>query len=496
MVYSQEQEVALEKEDSFCVNATAGSGKTTTICSWANFNGDRKMLALAYNRNARENLKKIKNSLGVDNLDCETPHSLAYKTIFKVGEKPDLDFSITSTKIVEYLKLEDLPGMSNSCYAQGRWISTMFQYYLSSTVPNFSGLRPEMFPDFCNNEGFINNFSFLKDSAEDIFRLMKDREIPILHDFYLREYWEGNYPLLYDAILFDEGQDATPIMLDIFLRQDNILKVIVGDEHQQIYSWRHAVNSLESTGLEKLYLTNCFRFNDKVAETANQILKWKNVIGRASSTPDLVGARFVYPDPFPEKYGTAIIARTNMGLLNAGISLIDENHPHMNSIFFEGNFDSYAFNENGDSISDVYNCFLNKRHEIKSNMIKNMRSFNELKEYSEMTNDNSLQVQIDLVEKYKGKLLGLLKTLSKRNAEHRDKAEMIFTTAHRAKGMEYDEVAIVDDFNTIQDLKQKIEQKQMSISRAAEEINLLYVAVTRSRGTLLMKQNMINSLSY
>lgn len=185
-----------------------------------------------------------------------------------------------------------------------------------------------------------------------------------------------------------------------------------------------------------------------------------------------------------------------MGLLNAGISLIDENHPHMNSIFFEGNFDSYAFNENGDSISDVYNCFLNKRHEIKSNMIKNMRSFNELKEYSEMTNDNSLQVQIDLVEKYKGKLLGLLKTLSKRNAEHRDKAEMIFTTAHRAKGMEYDEVAIVDDFNTIQDLKQKIEQKQMSISRAAEEINLLYVAVTRSRGTLLMKQNMINSLSY
>jgi superfamily I DNA/RNA helicase len=43
--------------------------------------------------------------------------------------------------------------------------------------------------------------------------------------------------------LFDEGQDASPAMLAIFLKQKGV-KVIVGDTHQQIYAWRYAVNSL------------------------------------------------------------------------------------------------------------------------------------------------------------------------------------------------------------------------------------------------------------
>ena len=63
---------------------------------------------------------------------------------------------------------------------------------------------------------------------------MERAEIPITHEFYLKKFQLQNPQLSYDYILFDEGQDASPVMLDVFLKQ-KATKVIVGDGHQQIY---------------------------------------------------------------------------------------------------------------------------------------------------------------------------------------------------------------------------------------------------------------------
>ena len=50
-----------------------------------------------------------------------------------------------------------------------------------------------------------------------------------------------------------------------------------------------------------------------------------------------------------------------------------------------------------------------------------------------------------------------------------DSADILFTTAHKAKGLEFDTVKVVDDFRITPDLEKGSD----------DEKNLLYVAVSR-----------------
>jgi F-box protein 18 (helicase) len=92
---------------------------------------------------------------------------------------------------------------------------------------------------------FVKTFyKFIEAQVRKFLAKMDSGEIEVTHDFYLKKFQLQTQSLPFDYILFDEGQDASPAMLDIFLKQPAV-KVIVGDTHQQIYSWRYAVNSLE-----------------------------------------------------------------------------------------------------------------------------------------------------------------------------------------------------------------------------------------------------------
>ncbi len=73
----------------------------------------------------------------------------------------------------------------------------------------------------------------------------------------------------HDVLMIDEGQDMNPAMLDIFMNQ-NTIKVIVGDPNQQIYTFRGAVNALDSVEATHTYtLTQSFRFGPEIGFAAN-----------------------------------------------------------------------------------------------------------------------------------------------------------------------------------------------------------------------------------
>lgn len=57
---------------------------------------------------------------------------------------------------------------------------------------------------------------------------------------------------------------------------------------------------------------------------------------------------------------------------------------------------------------------------------------------------------------------------------------MILSTGHKSKGLEWNNVEIIDDFLNI---KQELEEREQ-IAIAKEELNLLYVAVTRAKNSL------------
>lgn len=64
---------------------------------------------------------------------------------------------------------------------------------------------------------------------------------------------------------------------------------------------------------------------------------------------------------------------------------------------------------------------------------------------------------------------------------------------HRCKGLEYDDVYLVDDFITEQKIKKILadnKEKELNTDKLNEEINLLYVAVTRTKNKIHIPESM------
>jgi F-box protein 18 (helicase) len=72
---------------------------------------------------------------------------------------------------------------------------------------------------------------------------------------------------------------------------------------------------------------------------------------------------------------------------------------------------------------------------------------------------------------------------------------MIFSTVHSCKGMEYDAIQLVNDFISQEKLEKlkKDKNKELHLPKLNEEINLLYVAVTRTRNSIHIPQTLMPS---
>lgn len=69
----------------------------------------------------------------------------------------------------------------------------------------------------------------------------------------------------------------------------------------------------------------------------------------------------------------------------------------------------------------------------------------------------------------------------------KESADFTFTTTHKAKGREYDHVEMLgDDLITRGDLRKAVEKggEELQLSKLREEINIFYVAATRTRKSI------------
>jgi superfamily I DNA/RNA helicase len=259
--------------------------------------------------------------------------------------------------------------------------------------------------------------------------------------------------------------------------------VIVGDIHQQIYGWRYAVNSLQQVDYPVFHLSHSFRFDDEVALVANKILGWKKLL---KQMPDikLIGTRTHSSVTITK----ATLGRTNLGLLLNAIA--QWQHGDIKTIYFEGNINSYTFADEGASLYDVLNLYNGNPGKVKDKLIASMKTLQELEDYIEKTEDKSLSMIVEVVKEFGNKLPGLISELKTNHSATKEEADMIFSTVHRCKGMEYDEVTLLNDFINPEKLKKYVSQlggdnlAEADKNRLAEEINILYVAVTRAKNKL------------
>lgn len=257
--------------------------------------------------------------------------------------------------------------------------------------------------------------------------------------------------------------------------------VVVGDDHQAIYQFRNSVNALANVEADATYrLTQSFRFGPGIAALASQmLLSWKDekvpLIGRGKHQ-----SVFLVNTAEPH----AILARTNAGLFSEAVQVYQAGLP----FHFWGGADGYKL----DVILNAYHLFAEDFSSITDKYIRDFKSFPQMKEYGERMEDNEIRHLVKTVETYTDAIPELIAGLKRKNRPNPTGEEIVFTTAHKSKGAEWDAVRLLDDFPPLEAFfntkRGQLEQPKV------EDINLLYVSITRAKRFLGINQSIMGWL--
>ncbi|NWW90150.1 FBH1 helicase, partial [Rhynochetos jubatus] len=258
------------------IMALAGTGKTSTLVRYAEKFADLKFLYVTFNKAVAERGK----SVFPGNVTCKTFHSLAFGSVGRrYKEKGKLNFFKMSVYSVSSL-LQNRKGQS--LFVRAKTVSQTLENFFASSDREISEEHTPIW--FKNTHGERKLVSPMEkklnvEEAKEIWYNMKkldgdaEKKYKITCDGYLK-LWQLSKPQLsgYDAIFVDEAQDCTPAIMDIVLSQTCGI-ILVGDPHQQIYTFRGAVNTLSLVRHTHVYyLTQSFRFGPEIAYVGATIL--------------------------------------------------------------------------------------------------------------------------------------------------------------------------------------------------------------------------------
>lgn len=468
-----EQQAVVTVEGDLKVEAVAGAGKTTTLIAYARHRPHSPVLYLAFNRAVRQHAQQKFAEAGLGNVRIETAHSLAYALVSR-SRKLDVSPGWKALDLFRALELDRRMADRRAGIALCQHVLMKTAHFCNGTCAKLEEADyTTTLPDRAAREFAAQHQKAIQSLTRRFMERMYDGTLPMTHDFYLKLCHFQGPRLPYAHVLLDEGQDASPVMLDLFARQAG-QKVIVGDPHQQIYAWRGAVNSLESMPWPTLPLSQSFRFPPTIAALALEALRLKRHL-RRPHMPVIEG-----------KGGggrietQAVLARTNMGLIEAAIERIDE-RPRMH---FEGNLNAYLYAAGAHaSLYDVLFLFAGQSSKVRNDLVRGFSDFGDLEQYASDIADADLRLMCRVVKKYKTELFGLLDEMRKLQVEKPEDADLTLLTVHRAKGLEYDAVSLADDFITPAVLLRTLNDNALEnvVDELNEEINILYVAITRAK---------------
>jgi len=450
---------AIQDDSDLSIEALAGTGKTTTLRLLSESLRERTGVYIAFNKSIVDEAK-LKFP---ENVHCTTAHSLAFRDVgHQYKARLNTTQRMSNQQIGEWLQAEKFGYKSN--VANHVLDASQIAIQANNAVRNFcSSLDSEILAKHIE----INPLMATNPSAADAFKelvlplarkIWDDLQMPdgfmkFSHDHYLK-LWQMKDPKLpFDFLLFDEAQDADPVMLSVVNAQTSSLLVYCGDKNQAIYEWRGAVNALEKVHVDKkLWLTHSFRFGDLIAAQANDFLRKldaEHLVEGSSSIRSTV--QF---DANPD----AILCRTNGGVIRALMNSLENNK----KVAILGRSDSLI--EIAKACDDLKRGMRTAHPELAPFL-----SWDDLKHWIESDPLEAAQIKtmVDLVETYGAQrlIISLKKTVDEKLSD------VVISTAHRAKGREWNSVKVTSDF---------IDRKTMR----EEDYRLAYVAVTRAMKNL------------
>jgi len=445
--------------------AYAGTGKTATFVARALTHPERS-LYLAFNKSVEQEAKQRFPA----HVLAKTTHALAYAAIIGGSGK----YTLGRLSIFKTAKLYRL------------------DFYMASlvhkTIDNFCNsaesemAKEHVAPDVIGRYQF-DTTEVVLDFAKKVWALVldgKNPDFPMTHGGYLKLYQLSQPVLRYATIMLDEAQDTNPVTQDLVLRQvaHGARVFLAGDPYQQIYAWRGAVDALQKVNADPYYLTQSFRFGPEVAGVANVILS--TFFGETRPLVGLGSTGEIVQDMGEPPY--TFLTRTNAFLFAHASALA-------------GRYKIYTPTGNGngqlplfDSVMNVYNLWRGQKQEIRDPELKLFEDYWELAEFVKTGNaDPEYTVSVAVVEKYQAGVPAQIERIRQSLVPTPEQAQVTLITAHRSKGLEWDNVILGTDYRPLFDqetgqLRTVGPDRKTQI--AADEVNLLYVAATRAKRRL------------
>lgn len=455
------------KGSKLVVEAFAGTGKTTTLVKYAHNNPTLRILYLAYNR-------AIADEAGTKfpkNVECKTSHQLAFAS---EGKKYSEAKKLAANLLIKHINL----AIQTDDQDFAREVLSSVNTFLSSAEAEAAephvagyGTKASLSPQWLSHAARVIH------AVNVVWSRMKDLDdlYPMTHDGYLKLYQLGqpNLSIRYGAILLDEAQDSTPVVTQLVMSQQ-LAVILVGDASQQIYRFRGADNALHlpiMDDADRLYLTNSFRFGPNVAMVANAILEYKGVdkkvVGKGGDDEVIFSIEGNHKEPF------CIISRTVMGVISSAIWATTIGK----KVFWIGGVDAYQTKD----VLNLYYLRLGKTELIQNKaFLARYSSYSEYVKIAQDSKDSEMRRAIRLLNEHKD-IPDRLIALNNYSVKDAHDADITVCTAHRSKGLEFKTVALNDDFPDVFDpyYENRIELQN-------DELNLLYVAVTRALKTLAL----------
>ena len=442
------------------IEAGAGTGKTSTLRLLAAAKPHERGLYLAYNRAIKDDAQTSFPS----NVTCMTAHGLAFRQVGSRYQHRLNGPRVPAREAAQILGVRDsvtigerkLPPKILTRLAMDtitRWCYSAHAEVGAEHVPQLAGVSEPLdeFHHGPQHQQLIEAVLPIAQAAwQDIAR--EGGRLKFQHDHYLKM-WQLTRPVLnFDYVLFDEAQDANPVIADVVWIQQWSQKILVGDRCQAIYGWRGAIDAMQHFDGQRHQLTQSFRFGPAIAEEANYWLELLNSDLRLTGF-DQIDSRI----GFLER-PAAVLCRSNAQAI-AELTFALERGQAAALVGGGGELRRLAEAAQG----------LQEGRGTDHPDLMAFANWQAVRDYiDEEEAAADLKVLVRIVDRYGTRQL--MKMVDALVGE--DRADVVVSTAHKAKGREWDTVRIADDFDP----------GDRTPDRGA--LMLTYVAVTRARQQL------------
>lgn len=494
-----------ERSDILKVIAFAGAGKTTTLTAVAKARAALpgaagKGLYLAFNKAIAEEARTKFRPLGCQSA---TMHALAWaaagrpagiggldgRTVAAAGLTPEIPANVADDRAWTKPRLAAAVARTVRAFCASADRSIQPHHVRQAILD----VEPD--PDFMHDaalraekERVIETLTPpLLDGARKVFDLFIAGDLALSHDVYLK-FLDLSSRMRSAAfentgyLMIDESQDLNPVQRSIVVKSGLPL-IAVGDPYQQIYGWRGAENALDNlpdNGLT-LYLTQSFRFGEEIAAAARAVLADRPDGGPRQRLQGLLREPVPAPASGPSR---AILCRTNIGVIRAGMNaLMDGHRVHL----------SVEIDELAMEVESALALKQGNRSGVRAESIRGFARWEDLASEAE-SGDRGLAMIVSFIEQGEH---DLLRELSSRKVQDIAHADVTVSTAHKAKGQEWPEVELADDWPTA---RQRARRHAAAGARGrkmadlvVEEWNALYVGATRAMNRIAIHPDLVGS---